>query len=284
MRTTPSLDKDVAARVQEETRRRQAGFKALAIAGVLAAGLFWGFEGTASAQEGGLYVGVTGMAERPRVFYEKTVDNTDPRNVSPSRGRLYRADDTAVGAAYAAGFLAGYRLPLGAGGAYLGPEVDVALGGDAVQGRFEGAGFSEGRNQLGEAWPEDWSFEAGRSYGLTVRLGVATGSGVSVYGLAGLRRLKATFSADYTGCFSTMLCTPGEFVSGTDVRDEDFAGWTAGGGLEKKLGNTSVRGEMRYTDYRGSNRVVSHDDLAITVPLALEARGIGVLASLIWHF
>ena len=255
-----------------------------AIVGVLAAGLFCGLGDTAAAEESGLYAGVTGMAERPRVLYEKTVDNTDPRNISPSRGRLYRADDTAAGAAYGAGFLAGYRLPLGARGAFLSPEVDVALGGGAVKGRFEGAGFSEGRNQLGESWPEDWSFEAKRSYGLTVRLGAEVGSGVSLYGLTGLRRLEATFSADYTGCFDFTLCAPGEFTSGTDVHDEGFAGWTAGAGLEKRLGNVSIRGEMRYTDHGVSNRVVPYDDLAITVPLAFEAGGIGALAGLLWHF
>lgn len=128
----------------------------------LAAGMLWGPMGTASAQEGGPYVGVTGMTERPEVFYEKTVDNTDPRNTSPSRGQVYRADDTAAGAAYAAGFLAGYRLPLGAGGAYLSPEADLTLHGGAPRGRFEGAGFSAGRDQLGESWPEDWSFEERR--------------------------------------------------------------------------------------------------------------------------
>ena len=256
----------------------------LAIVGLLAGGLFRGLEGTAAAQEAGFHVGVAGMAARPQVFYEKTVDNTDPRNVSPSRGRLYRADDTAAGAAYGAGFLAGYRLPLGAGGAYLSPEVDVTVGAGALQGRFEGAGFSEGRNQLGESWPEDWSFDAKRSYGLTVRLGAGIGPGVSLYGLAGLRRLEATFSADYTGCFNVTLCAPGEFVSGTDVHDEDFTGWTAGAGLEKRLGNVSIRGEMRYTDHGGSNRIVPYDDLAITVPLAFEADGIGALASLLWHF
>ena len=141
------------------------------IQGLLAAGMLWGPMGIASAQEGGPYVGVTGMAERLGVFYEKTVDNTDPRNTSPSRGQVHRAEDTAASAAYGAGFLAGYRLPLGAGGAYLSPEADLSLHGGAVRGHLEGAGFSEGRNQLGESWPEDWSFEARRSYGLTVRLG-----------------------------------------------------------------------------------------------------------------
>ena len=258
--------------------------KRLAIVGLLAAGLFRVVEGTAAAQDGGLYVGGAGMAERPEVYYEKTVDNTDPRNVSPSRGRLYRADATAAGTAYGIGFLTGYRLSLGAGGAYLSPEVDVAIGGDAVQGRFEGAGFSDGRNQLGESWPEDWSLEAKRRYGLTVRLGAGIASGVSLYGLAGLRFLEAEFRADYTGCFDFTSCAPGEFVSGTDVHDQDFAGWTAGAGLEKRLGRTSIRGELRYTGLGRSHRIVPYDDLAITVPLVLEADGIGALMSLLWFF
>ena len=67
---------------------------------VLAAGLLPGLMGTASAQEGGPYVGVSGVTERLEVSYEKTVDNTDPRNTSRSRGQVYRADDTAAGAAY----------------------------------------------------------------------------------------------------------------------------------------------------------------------------------------
>ena len=102
-----------------------------------------------------------------------------------------------------------------------------------------------------------------------------------MYGLAGLRRLEATLTADFTGCFDFTLCAPGEFVSVTNVHDQDFAGWTAGAGLEKRLG---IRREVRYTDHGGSERVVPYDELAITVPLRLEADGLGALVSLLWHF
>jgi len=157
----------------------------------------------------------------------------------------------------------------------------------AVQGHFDGAGASESRSQLGENWPEDWSFEKNRSYGLTVRLGagIPTGFGLSVYALAGLRRLDATLSADYVGCFSSELCTATEeFTSGTFSYDEGFTGWTTGGGLEKKLWNAAIRGELRYTDYRSAGRVVPYDDLGIKVPIDLEADGIGLLVSLLWYF
>ena len=68
---------------------------------------------------------------------------------------VYRADDSAAGTADGVGFLTGYRFPLGPSGVYLSGEADLTTSGGAVRGRLEGAGFSEGRNQLGEGWPED---------------------------------------------------------------------------------------------------------------------------------
>ena len=121
--------------------------------GVVLPAVLWILTGTALAQESGFYAGVPAAAERLRVFYEKAVDNTDPRNMSPSEGRVYRADDTAAGAAGGVGFLAGYRVPLGPNGVYLSGDGDVIFPGGAARGRFEGAGASPGRTQLGESWP-----------------------------------------------------------------------------------------------------------------------------------
>lgn len=257
------------------------------IFGIFLPGVLWVLTGAALAQEPRFYVGVPVMAERLAVFYEKTVDNTDPRNISPSAGRVYRSHDSSAGTAGDFGVLGGYRFPLGPSGIYLSSEVDVAFRGGAVRGRFEGAGASEGRMQLGESWPEDWSFEKNRSYGLTVRLGagIPMGLGMSVYALAGLRRLDATLSADYIGCFRSELCTAAEeFTSGTSTHDEGFTGWTAGAGLEKRLGNAAIRGELRYTDYGSAGWVVPHDDLGIKVPIGLQADGVGLLVSLLWYF
>lgn len=261
----------------------RGGSRGVGAAVLLLASALWAVAGTALAQEGGAYIGVTGAGERLGVFYEKAVDNTDPRNVSPSRGQVYRADDTSAGGTYRVGFLAGYRFPVGASG-FLSAEADVAYAGGAVRGHFEGAGFSADRTQLGESWPEDWTVEERTSYGATLRAGAGVGSGWSLYGLAGVRRLDTRFSADFTGCFLFALCGPGEFVSGTDVHDQAFTGWTTGAGLEKRLGRAAIRGEVRYTDYGSSAWVVPYDDLAITVPLALEADGVGASVSLLWYF
>ena len=190
-------------------RRRRSVVAVLLVAAIVV------LASPARAQERGFYVGVPVAVERLAVRYDKAVDNTDPHNVSPSRGRVFRADASDTGTAGGVGFLAGYRVPFGLSGVYLSGEFDLAVHGGAIQGRLEGAGFSAERTQLGENWPEDWSFAQQKSYGVTVRLGtgVPPGGGLRLYGLAGVRRLDARFGVDYIGCFNFSLCTaPEEFV------------------------------------------------------------------------
>ncbi len=245
------------------------------------------FTGTALAQEQGFYVGVPVMVERLSVLYDKAVDNTDPRNVSPSRGQVYRSESSAAGATAGAGFLAGYRVPFGASGVYLSGEFDLVAHGGAVRGRLEGAGFSPERVQLGENWPEDWTFRQERSYGFTVRVGggIPGGSNLSLYALAGLRRLDANFGVDYAGCYSHALCTADQLTPAADSYEENLTGWTAGAGVEQRLGGSvGIRGELRYTRYGSAERVIPYDDLAINVPLAVKADGVGAQFGLIWYF
>ena len=257
------------------------------VLGCLAGGLLWGVMGVELAEGGNFYVGVTATGERLKVLYDKTVDNTDPRNMSSHQGQVYRADDSAAKGIYDVGFLAGYRMPLSLTGIYLSSEVDVAYPEGAVRGRIQGAGTSAGRNQLGENWPEDWSFEKDRSYGLTVRLGAGipiVGTG-SVYGLAGVRLLKAKFRVDYTGCLNPTPCVAAsQFTTGRDIVEENFTGWTTGAGLENKLGPAAIRGELRYTDHGSAERVIPFDDVAVRVPIALEAGEVSLRVGLLWYF
>ena len=260
----------------------------LSAASLLAAGALPVLTGPALAQQRGFYVGVPVAAQRLAVRYDKAVDNTDPRNMSPSRGEVHRADASDAGVTGGVGFAAGYRVPFGTSGVFLSGEVDAAYARGTVAGRLEGAGFSAERMQLGENWPEDWSLATRRSYGLTVRLGtqVPPGSGLSLYGLAGLRRLDARFGVDYVGCFRLSPCTAAaEFVPGADRYDESFTGWTAGAGVEQRLGGgAAFRGELHYTGYGRTDRVIPYDDLAIQVPIALEASGARFQVSLLWYF
>ncbi len=288
--TNPSGDDTrtvvVVSGSNREVARPSAPRWRLGAAGLLAAGALPVLAGPALAQQGGFYVGVPVAVERLDVRYDKAVDNTDPRNMSLSRGQVYRADASATAATGSVGFAAGYSVPFGTSGLFLSGEADVADAPGTVRGRLEGAGFSAERTQLGENWPEDWTFETRRSYGFTLRLGarVPPGSGLSLYGLAGVRRLDARFGVDYVGCFSFSLCTAEQLVPGADSYDESFTGWTAGAGVERRLGGAALRGELQYTGYGSTERVIPYDDLAIQVPIALKASGVRFQMSLLWYF
>ena len=246
--------------------------------------------GAVPARSGDIYVGATASADRLNVLYEKIVDNTDPRNFSLNQGQRLRGEASTTDVTYSYGFLAGYKVPLSVTGVYVALEGDVLRHGGVAVGRLLGIGSSEGRNQLGEVWPEDWSLEKNRSYGLTARAGagipfIGTWVGPSVYGLVGVRRLKASFGSEYTGCPTETACTePGQFVSGSDSFSESFSGWTVGGGVEKKLGGLAIRGELRVTDYSKAGRVIPFDDLFVSVPLELEPDSITFGVTLLWYF
>ncbi len=258
--------------------------------GCLAAGLLCIVPGAAPAEGGDFYVGLTGSGERLGVLYDKTVDNTGPGNMSLNQGQVFRADDSSTKVGYGYGFLAGYRVPLSLTGIFVAAEGDLGYHRGVVLGRLPGLGTSKGRNQLGEVWPEDWSFDKDRSFGFTLRVGagipvVGPGLGPSIYGLVGVRRLRAGFKSDYTGCLDPTPCTEaGQFTTGTDRFDENFTGWTTGGGIEKKLGNIALRGEIRYTDYGSASRTIPFSDVGVTVPLSLKASGVSARLGLLFYF
>lgn len=246
--------------------------------------------GTTPATGGDFYIGASAAAERLDVLYEKIVDNSDPMNFSLNKGQRLQDEASANKLAYSYGFLAGYKLPLSITGIYLALEGDMLRHGGVAGARLAGTGTSTGRNQLGEVWPEDWTFEKDTSYGLTARLGagiplIGTWFGPSVYGLVGVRRMKAGFRSEYTGCVTATPCTDdSQYLSGADTFNENFSGWSVGGGLEQKVGLISIRGEVRITDYSKTGRVISFDDIFVTVPLDLQPSAISLGLSAILYF
>ena len=256
----------------------------------LVAGLLICTIGAVQAKAGDIYIGASASADRLNVLYEKIVDNTDPRNFSLNQGQRLRDEASASEVAYSYGFVAGYKQPLSVTGLYVALEGEMLRHGGVAPGRLAGAGTSVGRNQLGEVWPEQWTFGKDSSYGLTARAGagipfIGTWIGPSVYGLFGVRRLKGSFGSRYTGCATETACTePDQFVSGSDNFSENFNGWTVGGGLEKKLGNLAVRGELRFTEYSKTGRVIPFDDLFVSVPLELEPDSMSFGVTLLWYF
>lgn len=76
-----------------------------------------------------------------------------------------------------------------------------------------------------------------------------------------------------------------DFVSGTDGRDLDLDGWTAGLGWEKRLQEQiSLRLEARYTRYGDQEWTALFQKVGVTVPSVLQAGGIDLSSSLGWSF
>ena len=241
------------------------------------------------AAGGDFYIGASGAADGLDVLYEKVIDNSSPENATASRGQRLADESSAEKLTYSYGFLAGYKLPLSMTGVYLSLEADMLRHSGVAAARLAGTGASTDNNQLGEVWPEDWSFGQERSYGITGRIGtgiplIGRGLGPSLYGLVGVRRLRAGFRSDYTGCPTATPCTePSEFMEGSDSFDETFSGLTYGAGIEQKLGLISVRGEVRVTRYSNSSRVVSFDDLFVSAPLDFEPSTLSFGLALVFY-
>ena len=268
-------------------RRRVAGLGAASLL-VLA--------GASLAQERGFYAGYTASAEQFDATFSKSVDNTDPDTLvpEPRRGMVFHDTSSADTVDLAVGFLAGYRALLSDGGAYLSTEIDVTFHGGEPEGQLAGVGTSAERKQLGESWPDTWSLDKKRSYGLTLRLGFEPESfqsrDMSFYLLGGVRLFKARFSTTFEGCLTAEPCSPSEYVSGTDGRDVDPIATTWGLGLEKRFGSgdyarrIALRFEASYSRYGDESWVADFPDVRVTVPSTVEADGIGVTVSMVRLF
>ena len=238
----------------------------------------------ASNADGGFYAGEVATAKILNASYNKTVDNTDPKNMSTQKGNVNRAESKVEEAVNGFGHLIGYRIPLSKNGLFVSGEFDFAIyTGKRASGHILEQGSAEEPNQLGESWYEDWNFERRMSYGLTLKLGGSPGRlgswKTSVYALGGGRRAPSQFEAYYNGCFKPEPCEVGEYDSGAFARDRILTGWTAGIGVEKIVhGNIAIQVEGRYTSYNKEKWVASFPDLGVEVTSEMANHGVSLWA------
>ena len=262
-------------------KNQKMGFLALA----LAAAMVFGISGNAVAQSGSFYIGASAGVERTSIEHSKTVDSRELSANYLQSGNIYSTSDSASETGFGGGLFLGYRLNLDPSGTfYIGAEIDGQFHGGTTSGTLPGDGESQGRNQYGEAWPDEWSLERKNSYGVTLMFGVSPpslvsllGPGAGIYVLGGARRVDAELNVDYNGCpTGDALCTrPEEFVSGTNSYDETFYAWTVGGGLEKMITDKiGIRGEVRYTRYGKEDRE-TFSESEVKVPTSLEGSETG---------
>ena len=109
------------------------------------------------------------------------------------------------------------RRSAGAGSTWA-RGVEAALHFAAVDGQMAGVGDSPGRNLLGESWPDQWTFERKRSYGLTLEIGGSPGALAStdatVFLLGGIRLAQVELTNRFNGCMLPAGCGPSDFRFG----------------------------------------------------------------------
>ncbi len=243
------------------------------------------------AHASGWYLGVSATMESFDADYDKITIN-GPRSPRGD-GSVFYSDDSSDETMHGLGVLVGYRMPLSESGVYLGGELDFTHHGGTVRGRLAEAGNAPGRNEWGESWSEDWSYEKERSYGLTLKLGMPVetwmGAGASLYALAGVRRADTRIGLGFEGCETEDAdCNGSNLVPGTFGRGTTVTGWMFGGGFEKMLGeHTAFRTEIRYTDYE-NNRWTSFPaapDLdKLRIPASVDSDEFGLSLGLIRYF
>lgn len=260
---------------------------------IVAVAIIFGVSGNAVAQSGSFYVGASGGIERVNIEHAKTVDARELPSDYLESGHIHHTSDSADKTGFGGGLLVGYRLNLDPSETfYLGVEIDGHFHGGTASGTLPGDGESEGRNQYGEAWPDEWSFKRKNSFGATLLFGASPpflasllGPGAGIYALGGVRRVDAELDVDYNGCLEPRrICTPSEYVSGTNSYDETFYAWTAGGGLEKMVGDKiGIRAEVRYTQYGKEERETFPDE-HVKVPISLDGSETGFSVKAVLYF
>lgn len=277
--------------------------KALTLAVALAS-----MPGLSPAMDEGFYIGLSAAAENLDATFSKTTDNTHPSNATPSMGRIFHNRDSDSKTASGFGIVAGYQRPLRYGSLYWSGEVSLSYHSGKVRGRLPwiqdasaraaGGASDPDWPQSGEGWPDSWTFEKDRSYGLSLRLGgqpdfltAALGERSGLYVLAAMHRVKAEFNAIYEGCSADGGCPNGMedkfYNKGTDQVDRDYTAWTFGAGVHASVAEQmSLQAEVYHSEY--DKEVVglldSRWEPHIEIPRELDTRETGLRVRLLRYF
>lgn len=267
-----------------------------------------------AALQEGVYIGISAAAEDLDVSTFKTVDNTPDGNMALSQGKIFTERDSDTKTASGFGVAIGYQCPLHDGSLYWSGEINLAYHGGKARGSLEGTEdvavrktyndandpdlptFSVGP-QVGENWPERWTFEKNYSYGVTLRLGgqpefltSTLGPDAGLYVLAGIRRVEAEYVNIATGCseIPPALCTSEEdFGISSRTTDRDYTAWTLGVGAHTALAEqVGLQIETYYMDYDSESLVQldGTEDLRVRAVHEPDAKEIGLRLRLLRYF
>lgn len=203
---------------------------------------------TVHAEPNGVFYGASATVQQSEALFEKSI-----------LGR-FTSEDTEVEADSVIsktplqwdGIL-GYRLNFADGTQFISLQAELALAGGAIGGSLEGVGTSPDRNELGEAWPEDWELETNRSHGLIMKYGIMRAIlgtfDVSFYGLLGGRRTQIDFFSSFEGCFEVDGCSLDQLRAQSRRISPEINTLIGGVGIEAGLtGKTAIQFEIRRVE------------------------------------
>lgn len=203
------------------------------------------------AEPSGLYYGASATVQQAEVLYRKSVLGRfqDSETESSEFSSMGAVEDKPL----QWDGLVGFRLNFADGTQFLALQAEIALTGDDISGRLDGAGNSPGMNLLGEAWPEDWNLETSRSIGVIAKYGITRSLfstiDISAYGIAGVRQTTIDFFSSFHGCFELDGCSVDQFRTATQSFDPEVNLLVAGVGLETGISRkTSLQFELRLVE------------------------------------
>ena len=259
-----------------------------------------GFVPDAKAERG-LYFGVQTSVGAVSPRYSKDVVNHCGDEICANiadelRNRTFSVSDSKNGAAGGAGVFAGYRFPLGESGFFVSGDIEAMLNFGGTSGRLPGASDpaveTAGRNRLGEAWPDEWSFRNKSAYGATVKFGgsPAVFENTVIYLLGGFRLAQTVFRIDYSGCHEqaagqpSAVCGAGTATNGSLRYGKPLKSWMAGAGAERRMApNLGVRLEARYVGYEKRKESEFESSAVTDVFNRLSGNGLEFALGLVWY-
>ncbi len=204
-----------------------------------------------NAEPSGFFYGASATVQQAEVLYQKSVLGRfqDVETGSSEFSSMGAVEDKPL----QWDGLVGFRLNFADGTQFLALQGEIALAGDDISGRLDGAGNSPGRNLLGEAWPEDWNLETSRSIGVIAKYGVTRSLfgtiDISAYGIAGVRQTRIDFFSSFHGCFELEGCSVDQFRTATQSFDPEVNLLVAGVGLETGISRkTALQFELRLIE------------------------------------
>ena len=200
--------------------------------------------GSGNVWANGFYAGAGTHMEFADIGHEKDVRyNAGVLDAHPA-GTYRVTRDSDEGDFHALSLSLGYRTPP-SGRLWFSGEIEGTVYSGTVRGYLEGTYSGDAVPIPSEqVFPGEWKVEKNHGYGLNAQFGYLLGNHRSVYLVAGVQRLEATFHSAYDNHGSGTAAIRGE-----TRRTRKATPWLIGAGMEFGSGPHRIDVRIHYTEW-----------------------------------